>query len=456
LSHEPRKLDIKKYVNSAVKRLGAEMPETIKGVKGTTNKDRTPEAIEKGILRALHGIYVNKDGTSRYDAIEEPITHFKPFEIGVTVKKLIELGYEMDKDGNPLNDPEQVLELKPQDVILPDCEDWIDSTASDVLIRISKFVDDLLQKMYMLSPFYNVTKKEDLLGHLVIGLAPHTSAGILGRIIGFSETQAYYAHPYFHAAMRRNADGDESSIILLMDALLNFSRQYLPDSRGSRTMDAPLVLTTRLDPNEVDNEVHNLDVVEFYPIGFYEATLEFKSPNEFKIEQISDRLGKKSQYEGIRYTHKVSDLNSGPHISSYKTLATMQDKVREQMNLAKLISAVDVQDVATLVIEKHFIRDIKGNLRRYTNQKFRCVNCNRKYRRVPLIGKCVCGGKIIMTVAAGTVSKYLEPSLRLARDYDIPEYYQQTLDILRRRIESLFGKEVEIQTGLGEFSSQIT
>ena len=40
--------------------------------------------------------------------------------------------------------------------------------------------------------------------------------------------------------------------MLLTEALLNFSRQYLPDRRGGRSMDAPLVLTTNLSTEEVD------------------------------------------------------------------------------------------------------------------------------------------------------------------------------------------------------------
>ena len=35
-------------------------------------------------------------------------------------------------------------------------------------------------------------------------------------------------------------------------------------------MDAPLVLTTNLDPNEVDSEVHNLDIISSYSKEFYE------------------------------------------------------------------------------------------------------------------------------------------------------------------------------------------
>ena len=56
-----------------------------------------------------------------------------------------------------------------------------------------------------------------------------------------------HAHPLFHAAKRRNCDGDEDAIMLLMDGLLNFSRDILPANRGGQ-MDAPLVLTTRLNP----------------------------------------------------------------------------------------------------------------------------------------------------------------------------------------------------------------
>ena len=112
----------------------------------------------------------------------------------------------------------------------------------------------------------------------MVGLEPHTSAGTVGRIIGFSRTQGMFAHPLFHAAMRRNCDGDEACVILLMDALLNFSRSFLPDKRGSRTMDAPLVLTSILVPSEVDDEVHGMDIVWEYPLEMYEAASKQKLP----------------------------------------------------------------------------------------------------------------------------------------------------------------------------------
>ena len=74
-------------------------------------------------------------------------------------------------------------------------------------------------------------------------------------------------------------DGDEDCVMLLMDGLVNFSRSYLPDRRGGQ-MDAPLVLTSRIDPNEVDKEAHNVDVLFQYPLAFYEATLKYANPKD--------------------------------------------------------------------------------------------------------------------------------------------------------------------------------
>ena len=151
-----------------------------------------------------------------------------------------------------------------------------DESASTVLIKVTQFIDDLLVRFYDLKPFYNVKTKEDLVGHLVVGLAPHISAGTIGRVVGFSETQACYAHPMWHASLRRDCDGDEACVIMLMDSFLNFSRQYLPDKIGTRTMDSPLVLTSTITPSEVDDMVHGLDVVWRYPLEFYESALQYK------------------------------------------------------------------------------------------------------------------------------------------------------------------------------------
>ena len=168
----------------------------------------------------------------------------------MTHQKLRELGYTDDIYGQEIDDNEQIVEIKIQDVVISD-------NCAEYLIRVSNFVDDLLSEFYGLDRFYNIKSREDLVGQLVVGLAPHTSAGVLGRIVGFTKAACCYAHPYFHSAKRRNCDSDEDSIMLLLDARTNFSKVYLPSSRGGR-MDAPLVLSSRIDPEEIDDESHNM------------------------------------------------------------------------------------------------------------------------------------------------------------------------------------------------------
>ncbi len=448
-----QELNIKELFSSAVKLFGSRAyPDLIKGVRGTSNKDHIPEFLLKGIIRAKHNVFVNKDGTVRYDMTELPLTHFKPSEIGASVEKLNELGYEKDCKGRELVSSDQVVELKPQDLVLPWPEKTADEPASSVLFRVACFVDELLVKLYKQEPYYNLKKPQDLIGHYVIGLAPHISAGTVGRIIGFSKTQGLFAHPLFHAAMRRDCDGDEACVILLLDAFLNFSRQYLPDSRGAKTMDAPLVLTSKIMPTEVDDMVHGLDVVWGYPLELYQQAEKLKPCYELKIEQLKQHLNTPRQYEGIGYTHETSSINSGICFSAYKFLPSMEEKIAGQMDIAEKISAVDESEVAKFIIEKHLLKDTKGNLRKFSTQQFRCVGCNEKFRRPPLIGKCTkCGGKIIFTVPYGAVVKYLSHSINLASKYNVTDYLKQSLELLQLRIESLFGKEKEKQEGLDKW-----
>ncbi|KXB00135.1 hypothetical protein AKJ47_00620 [candidate division MSBL1 archaeon SCGC-AAA261G05] len=447
--YRERKVEVKSLLDEALENLQEPLPDEIKGVKGMTSTYKLPEPLEKGILRAKHNIYVFKDGTTRFDATDLPLTHFRPREVKIPIEKLQELGYDRDHEGRPLENEDQVLELKPQDILLSE-------PAADYLLNSAKFVDELLEKFYGLPPYYNATEKEDLIGQLVIGLAPHTSAGITGRIIGFTDARVGYAHPYFHAAKRRNADGDEDAVMLLLDGLLNFSQFYLPETRGGK-MDAPLVLTTRLDPREVDDEAHNLDVMSSYPIEFYEATQHYEDPSNLtsKIETVKDRLGTPAQYENLKFTqiHNPTTISAGPEECKYKSLETMKEKAYSQLELGRKIMAVDESNVAERLIEHHFIPDLKGNLRAFSRQKFRCTTCNRKYRRVPLDGKCSnCGGKLILTVTQGGVEKYMDIAMKVAKDYKVSDYTQQRLGLAKTEIASVFESDIRKQLSLADFA----
>ncbi|MBI2667313.1 DNA polymerase II large subunit [Candidatus Woesearchaeota archaeon] len=447
--HRQFSIDVNHYFKYALNKLDLkEYNNLIRGVRGTSNKEHIPENLAKGILRSKYNLNVNKDGTIRYDMTEMPTTHFKPKEIFTSIKRLNELGYNKDIYGDKLENEEQLIEIKPQDIILPACEESNEDGADKVLTRIANYVDDLLEKFYGLERFYNIKSREDLTGHLVMGLAPHISAAIIGRIIGFSKTQGCFAHPLWHSAQRRDCEGDENCTMLLMDSLLNFSKHYLPNTRGA-TQDTPLVLTSILTPSEVDDMIFDMDLVWEYPLELYEAALEYKEPWEIKIEQLRDRLGKEEQFENWGFTHNVSNLNMGVRCSAYKNIPLMVEKVLGQMEIASKIRAVDEADVARLTIERHFIRDIKGNLRKFSIQQFRCVDCNEKYRRPPLSGKCSnCEGKLLFTIAEGSIMKYLEPSMQLAEKYNLPTYLKQTLELTKQRIEGVFGKQEDKQEGL--------
>jgi len=913
LPYKRQSIDIHHYFNAARKRIKSRhYPELIKGVRGTSNKDHTPENLLKGIIRAMHKLYVNKEGTIRYDMTESPLTAFKPKEIRTSIEKLKGLGYTHDIYGKPLENEDQILELKVQDVVLPSCPESPEAGADEVLFNVSKFIDDLLEKLYKVPKFYNLKKPQDITGHFVVGMSPHTSAAVVARIIGFSETQGFFAHPIYHCLLRRDCfsaetylpiyrdgrwqirtigglveelapqeivddfgtreikvnniktvgdlsttkvnnftkhtpspimeiktasgkiikttynhkhlvlrekqkiilardlnigdklylpyklkipendikyldlldlfknqewimvrgvnknydikkyakkyfskreydnytlrdsypikfinelrkkgiiscskslllgakrdhvripahievskellqliglyiaegysrrvkgllyqvyisaqdkeiryfiktnmknifglkpsddkedrlvyssrilyyfftsilgcgssayekripsiflnlpkkklgyilsgyfegdgsvsksdlrvtfdtvskgllkdldfifsqfgifvknytynsypgpkvrefyikkgreipqftitkgiiqsifvkkfakfvdfistrkktildylskknatrigqqyddnyildkitsikllpseisyclnvegnqvtansvltkqcDGDEACVILMLDALINFSRNYLPAHRGAR-QDAPLVLTSKIIPSEVDDMVFDMEKVSEYPLEFYEAAEKYMPSRDFKMDQLKDHLGKPTEYYGFGFTHDTNNFNQGVRYSAYKILPKMAEKVQGQMEIAEKIRAVDEADVARLVIERHFLRDIKGNLRKFSMQQFRCVNCNEKFRRPPLSGKCnKCKGKIIFTIAEGSVVKYLEPSLQLAEKCSLPPYLIQTLELTKERIESVFGKDADRQEALGKW-----
>ncbi|MGK2230356.1 MAG: DNA polymerase II large subunit, partial [Methanobacteriota archaeon] len=606
----------------------------LKCVKGLMSERETPEPLEKGVLRAKHDVSTFKDGTVRYDMTDLPLTAFRPDEVGISVDRLREMGYEHDADGEPLTDGEQVVELKPQDVVLS-------RDSAEHLKRVADFVDDLLTEYYGVEPYHELDGTDDIVGELVMGLAPHTSAGVLGRVVGFTDASVGYAHPFFHAAKRRNCfapdtkmpfideegslrhktvesfvekrlentdedgirrddfgtvvagaeevevpsldedgemklkpveavsrhpapehlvkittrdgrdivvtpdhemqipdgsggvtaeraseicrgdelltprhldtvpdggvstvlsngferetdsdvevdmvnsveyvqsdtdyvycltvadtgslvvndlaskqcDGDEDCVTLMSDALVNFSREYLPDQRGGQ-MDAPLVMTSRIDPTEIDDEAHNVDKVSRYPLSFYEAAREYAHPKEVDVDIADDDLGTDAAFDGFGTTVETTRIDAGPENSAYKILPSMDEKTTAQLEIGRKTRAVDESDVAERVVESHFLPDLIGNLRAFTQQEFRCLDCNSKFRRPPLSGDCDCGGEVTLTVHKGSVKKYLDVALETGEKYGVSDYTMQRLEQLRRQIDSLFEDDKSTQSGIADF-----
>ncbi|OYT43284.1 MAG: DNA polymerase II large subunit [Candidatus Aenigmarchaeota archaeon ex4484_56] len=440
-----KQINVKGLLNECYNKLKGEKFSIIKGVRGVSSKHKIPEPIEKGILRAKYGLYVFRDGTIRYDMVNAPLTHFKPKEIGTSVEKLRELGYEKDIYGNPLERDDQILELFPQDFII---STYGEESAADYFLRVSKFIDEELEKFYGVGKFYNAKRKEDLIGHLFLDIAPHTISPVVCRLIGFTDNRCHYAHPYLFAATRRDCDGEENGVLFLMDTLLNFSREYLPEKRGSIS-DAPLSITTLINLEEVDDEVYDMDIVFEYPEEFYLKCEERAYPWEIKVRKVGDIL--KDNNHCIGFTIDTLNINHGVHITKYKEVGDMVDKVMRQIELAKRLNAVDEKFVAQKIISSHFLKDVKGNLRTFFKQTFRCISCNTIYRRPPLRGICLkCKGNLVLTVSEGTISKYIEASRKIAEYYHISDYYRQQLELLQTQLENLFGKKAR-QKSLSAF-----
>ncbi|MEM1725878.1 MAG: DNA polymerase II large subunit [Candidatus Bathyarchaeia archaeon] len=447
IPYERRAVNIRELLERACNRLGVSIPKILKGVKGLTNESKVPEILEKGILRVKYDLSVYKDGTIRFDATNAPLTHFKPREIGVSIEKLKSLGYTHDIYGKPLEDSEQICELKIQDVVIP-------IKCAEYFVRVSNFVDELLVKVYNLQPYYNVKSIHDLVGHLIVGLAPHTSVGVLGRIIGFTNLNLCYAHPIWHSAKRRDCDGDEDALMLALDMFLNFSREYLPAQIGG-IMDAPLLLIPIVNPKEVQRQAHDLDVGKGYPLEFYEKAAEMEEAKRMSqiIDLVEHRLGTEAQFEGYCFTTPVSDINAANPETAYKKFRTMIDKLRGQLTLAEKIQAVEARKVALKVLTTHFLRDITGNLRAFATQGFRCKSCNKRFRRPPLKGNCpFCGGQLSLTVHKGNIEKYLNAAEQIIKAYNLPKYYAQRISLVKDELVSLFEGKKSRQVTLTDFA----
>jgi DNA polymerase II large subunit len=446
LAHSYRAFPLKDMLYSAQERTGIRAQEPFKGVKELINQDRVPEPLEKGLIRQSLGLNVFKDGTIRFDTTNAPLSHFKPAWIGTSLERLAQLGYTSDIDGKPLENLEQMIELKIQDVIIP-------KECGESLVLVCQYIDRELTKLFGHPPYYNAKNTNDLIGHLIIGLAPHTSVGIVGRIIGYTNTQVCLGSPVWHSAKRRDADGDADSIMLLMDSLLNFSRLFLSDRIGG-LMDAPLLVQPIVIPQEVQRQAHNYEVVTAYPLSFFEAALEKKKASEIKdVEILKSRLETEKQFYGYKFTHLTSTLTTTKSRSAYSTLGSILEKLDLQIRTADIINAVDPNEVVSMVMTTHLLPDIMGNLRAYSGQSFRCTACGASYRRIPLAGKCLeCGNKLIQTMTRPSVQKYLKLARRMLDKYRIEPYLRGRVLSLLDELELVFGKEDGNQALLTDYA----
>jgi DNA polymerase II large subunit len=439
-------VDFRSELEAALGRARAEVEE-LKGVRSLTSRHKVPEELVKGVLRSSLGLYVYKDGTVRFDATNAPLTHFVPREVGTDLERLRALGYRTDYRGDLLVSEDQVCELFPQDVIIPE-------SLAEHLYRVSKFIDRYLE-LNGFEPFYRWKGPEDCIGSLLAALSPHTYGAVVCRVIGVVKADVVYAHPLLHAAKRRDCDGDEDSLMLLLDPLINFSTLYLPDRTGG-LMDTPFLLTVVLRAEEVDEQSHNVDVAFRYPLEFYLAASRGEKAQSLQgaIPLVGDRLGTPEALRCYGFTVPSFSLSHDVKSTSYRRLGTLLEKIEAQMRAAERLSAVDPVVVAERVMESHLLPDVVGNLRAFFMQGFVCRRCNSRYRRPPLKGRCVvCGESVHLTVYRGMVEKNVELVLRLLERYVRDPVIREATHEALTNIGQLFGSEPSEGGGKGRQTS---
>ena len=355
-------IDVKDLMDDAMENVGMEKPpELLKSVRGMSAKHKHVEPIEKGLLRKKHDLFVNKDGTVRYDASDIPMSHFKPKEIGVGVEKLQELGYTHDHNGDPLEDENQVCEMKPQDIVIPDGENTL--AASDYFVRVANFIDDLLEELYGLEPYYDVEEKEDLIGSLIIGLAPHTSGGTVGRIIGFTEAKGIYAHPYWHAAKRRNClPGDEE--VKLNDGTKRSLTQIFEDADGAEKADNTGTIEKDIDLeviSEKDGEITSSRAVKVYRTPAQDHQIKFETASGREVTVFPDHRLKTS--EGVK---KARTIEEGDELLTPLNLeAESRDistiKISEFVDLENVVLREDINALNEMI-------DLLGGLKQASDK----------------------------------------------------------------------------------------
>ena len=183
-----------------------------------------------------------------------------------------------------------------------------------------------------------------------------------------------------------------------------------------------------------------------------EATRALADPDTVDVTLAGDAVGTDAEYTGFAHTHDTTDIAMGPDLSAYKTLGSMLEKMDAQLELARKLRAVDETDVAERVIEYHFLPDLIGNLRAFSRQETRCLDCGEKYRRMPLTDTCrECGGKVNLTVHEGSVTKYLDTAIEVADEFGCRDYTKQRLEVLQMSIESVFENDKNKPTTIADF-----
>ncbi|MFX0049869.1 MAG: DNA polymerase II large subunit [Candidatus Hermodarchaeota archaeon] len=425
--YSQRSLNISNLLEQGFEKTGPLKLNRIKGVSFLNSKNRIPEHITKGILRSKHDLFVYKDGTSRFDQTNAPLTHFTPKEINISIKDLRQLGYSHDIFGNDLMGEDQLIELFPYDVI-------VSRAAGEFLVRLSNFIDDELRFLYELSPYYRINSLDNIIGLLIVSMSPFSTVATIGRIIGYTENNVVFAHPLWHWMKTRTCNGDIDSMTLLLDVLLNFSIEFIPAARGG-AMDVPFIINL-LDEWQDAIAYSNYDSI-ILNLLFYHAL----KKNPLKEELLSYT----QSYLTPSYPkYQEIDNISHYHFNNRFRESKIVSKIETALQVLQRIRGIKEGEFVDSILEYDFLEKITNSIDRFFLQPVRCKRCKTTYRRIPLTNKCpICHQETIgLTLSEGWVLRHLQiiNQLKEKYDLDLSDYSKSWIELIELNKRLLFDK----------------
>ena len=129
------------------------------------------------------------------------------------------------------------------------------------------------------------------------------------------------ANPLWHAAKRRNADGDQDAVMLLGDVFLNFSKLLLKKGTGG-LMNVPIIISRIALSQQVDGEARNVAIVSKYPAAMYTSGV----GSALKVKTIRMVQDYTQFHENYPYTTPTNTSILRSTHDAYKYLETMSEK----------------------------------------------------------------------------------------------------------------------------------
>lgn len=386
-------IDWKVIMENAIQKVQVQPYAPLRGVNRSKWNLQFTERLEKGILRQRNNLVVARDGTVKFTIINSPLLAFSPKQIATDVNTLRDLGYNKDINGELLEREDQFIPIKPQDVVIP-------FYLADQLRKVADYIDEILVKIYGVSPYYNIKTLNDLIGKLIVGQSQRRTFGLLGRIIGFTEANVCFAHPIWHENKGSNCRGRSDYVMLLLDSLINFSNKYTesatPDKIGTLQS-----LRTFVTPHLI----HTLQMVDL----IYSLNLNFMNENTVKENLESVRNNTDSILNVVPPITTFSSTLTGGQNRSTTTEMSDLDIINAQIKIARISSSMNLQQISYNLLMRRLIPLTSNIIKNYTSQRFRCKNCGRNYRRLTLRGLCLfCEKKLQPTYTSGYVEKYVE------------------------------------------------